>query len=172
MLLGPVSFICYGAGTEWIEYCGLSQSDLMGDVVITAIKSSLPRQPGLYFKLKLVFFSPPNESFLHALFISLWKTVPRMSCMSSSSVLFINYCIEVMSRTAYKGLESRGPLCGQKQNKAQSLSQVGAAGQWHLWNCSQRACVCFLLDTVTHAKEAWGIAVQWMLGLLQFWPYS
>lgn len=144
----------------------LSNSDLMGDVVITAIKSSLPRQPGLYFKLKLVFFSSPNESLLHALFIFLWKTLLRMSCMSS--VLFINYCIEVTSRTAYEGLESRGPLCSQKQSKAQSLFQVGATGQRHLWNSSQRACVCFLLDTITHAKETWGSVVQWMLGLLQF----
>lgn len=44
----------------------LSNSDLMGDVVITAIKSSLPRQPGLYFKLKLVFFPHQmNLSYMH-----------------------------------------------------------------------------------------------------------
>lgn len=144
----------------------LSNSDLMGDVVITAIKSSLPRQPGLYFKLKLVFFSSPNESLLHALFIFLWKTLLRMSCMSS--VLFINYCIEVTSRTAYEGLESRGPLCSQKQSKAQSLFQVGATGQRHLWNSSQRACVCFLLDTITMPRKRGAVWSSGCLGCYSF----
>lgn len=142
VLLGPVVLYLLWS-TYWIVVLWTpSNTNLMWDVVITAIKSSLPRQPELYFKPKLDFFSPKmNLFYMHYSFVS--GTACMSWTSSNSGVLLINYCIELTSgMDCLEGSESAEfPHAARSRTRPEPLSRGRV---WRLNSISRTTCKEFV----------------------------